>query len=350
MSSRAPRPRTLVFGAIDFAALAPAGFISSAAGSPSATPRAVFATPARFPTADDVVVAWPHRYLAAGGAGGIDEHGDLRAPPTIRSSTSRCSDDARAWVSDDGGDGITQGDDRMDRLRAAGLTDAELVLSSPIGLDLRYPNPEETAVSIAADIIARRWGGGDARWPILPDGSTADAGSGRVQELLNSTTPFLGGRALGRMQVPGPFEYERATSVDRHRIVGSVGEGAGVRRQARPAADDESCASPAEVPRGHQRPGPELGYVVVAESNNPNLVRLGAMTRHREILDSDALAAVCPIFPRCRAGDRRPGGPQPRGTLGGSLCQADPAETCRPCAPFWMRGVPGRKGPQVNVR
>jgi xanthine dehydrogenase accessory factor len=52
-------------------------------------------------------------------------------------------------------------DDRMERLRAAGLTDAELSkLSSPIGLDLGGRTPEETAVSIAADIIARRWGGG----------------------------------------------------------------------------------------------------------------------------------------------------------------------------------------------
>jgi xanthine dehydrogenase accessory factor len=49
----------------------------------------------------------------------------------------------------------------MKRLRAAGLTDAELSrLSSPIGLDLGARTPEETAVSIAADIIAKRWGGG----------------------------------------------------------------------------------------------------------------------------------------------------------------------------------------------
>jgi xanthine dehydrogenase accessory factor len=52
-------------------------------------------------------------------------------------------------------------DDRMKRLRAAGLTDADLSrLSSPIGLDLGARTPEETAVSIAADIIAKRWGGG----------------------------------------------------------------------------------------------------------------------------------------------------------------------------------------------
>ncbi len=51
-------------------------------------------------------------------------------------------------------------DDRLARLREAGLTDAELQrLSSPIGLDLGARTPEETAVSIAAEIIARQWGG-----------------------------------------------------------------------------------------------------------------------------------------------------------------------------------------------
>ena len=51
-------------------------------------------------------------------------------------------------------------DDRMARLREVGLTDAELQrLASPIGLDLGARTPEETAVSIAAEIIARQWGG-----------------------------------------------------------------------------------------------------------------------------------------------------------------------------------------------
>jgi xanthine dehydrogenase accessory factor len=55
-------------------------------------------------------------------------------------------------------------DDRTDRLREAGLTEAELArLSSPIGLDLGARTPEETAVSIAAEIIALRWGGGGLR-------------------------------------------------------------------------------------------------------------------------------------------------------------------------------------------
>ncbi|MEK1273653.1 xanthine dehydrogenase family protein subunit M [Mycobacterium ulcerans] len=65
---------------------------------------------------------------------------------------------------------------------------------------------------------------------------------------------------------------------------------------------------------------PELGYLIT----DPTLVRIGAMARHREILESEALAAVCPIF---RDAERVIADPvvRNRGTLGGSLCQADPA-------------------------
>ena len=64
--------------------------------------------------------------------------------------------------------------DRLERLREAGVTDAELErLSSPIGLDLGSRTPEETAVSIAAEIIALRWGGqGGAAEPAWTPGST----------------------------------------------------------------------------------------------------------------------------------------------------------------------------------
>ena len=55
-------------------------------------------------------------------------------------------------------------DDRLSRLREAGLSEAELDrLSSPVGLDLGARTPEETAVSIAAEIIASQWGGRGAR-------------------------------------------------------------------------------------------------------------------------------------------------------------------------------------------
>ncbi|WP_204080702.1 XdhC family protein [Mycobacterium riyadhense] len=165
VSSYAPRPRMLVFGAIDFAAaLARQGsFLGYRVTVCDA--RSVFATSARFPTADDVVVDWPHRYLAAeAAAGAIDErtvvcvltHDPKFDVPVLEVALRLPK------VGYVGAMGSRQThDDRMERLRAVGLTDAELSrLSSPIGLDLGARTPEETAVSIAADIIARRWGGG----------------------------------------------------------------------------------------------------------------------------------------------------------------------------------------------
>ena len=73
VASYAPRPRMLVFGAIDFAAAVArqGSFLGYRVTVCDARP--VFATPARFPTADEVVVDWPHRYLAAqADAGAID--------------------------------------------------------------------------------------------------------------------------------------------------------------------------------------------------------------------------------------------------------------------------------------
>jgi xanthine dehydrogenase accessory factor len=165
VSSYAPHPRMLVFGAIDFAAaLAQQGsFLGYRVTVCDA--RSVFATPTRFPTAEEVVVDWPHRYLAAQAeVGAIDErtvicvltHDPKFDVPVLEVALRL------PRVGYVGAMGSRQThDDRMDRLRAAGLTDAELSrLSSPIGLDLGARTPEETAVSIAADIIARRWGGG----------------------------------------------------------------------------------------------------------------------------------------------------------------------------------------------
>ncbi|WP_204804431.1 FAD binding domain-containing protein [Mycobacterium riyadhense] len=125
------------------------------------------------------------------------------------------------------------------------------------------------------------------------------------------------------MQVPGPFEYERATSVD-HAIglLDRLGD------TARIVAGGHSLlpmmklriANPEYLVDINDL-APELGYVIT----DPTLVRIGAMTRHREILESDRLAAVCPIF---RDAERVIADPvvRNRGTLGGSLCQADPAE------------------------
>jgi carbon-monoxide dehydrogenase medium subunit len=125
------------------------------------------------------------------------------------------------------------------------------------------------------------------------------------------------------MQVPGPFEYERASSVD-HAIglLDRLGDGAMI------VAGGHSLLPMMKLRIANPEYlidindlAPELGYVVT----DPTLVRLGAMTRHREVLESDPLAAVCPIF---RDAERVIADPvvRNRGTVGGSLCQADPAE------------------------
>ncbi|WP_170301261.1 XdhC family protein [Mycobacterium botniense] len=164
VASHAPPPRMLIFGAIDFAAaLARQGsFLGYRVTVCDA--RAIFATPARFPTADEVVIDWPHRYLTAQA-----EQGAIDARTVICVLTHDPKFDVpllRVALRLDVGYVGAMGSrrthhERLNRLRAAGLTDAELSrLASPIGLDLGARTPEETAVSIAAEIIARCWGGG----------------------------------------------------------------------------------------------------------------------------------------------------------------------------------------------
>jgi len=163
VASHAPRPRMLIFGAIDFAAaLAQQGaYLGYRVTVCDA--RAVFATPARFPAADEVVVDWPDRYLAAQA-----ERGEIDARTAICVLTHDPKFDVpllqvalRLPVGYVGAMGSrATHKDRLERLREAGVSDAELSrLASPIGLDLGARTPEETAVSIAAEIIARRWGG-----------------------------------------------------------------------------------------------------------------------------------------------------------------------------------------------
>jgi xanthine dehydrogenase accessory factor len=164
VASHAPRPRMLIFGAIDFAsALARQGaFLGYRVTVCDARP--VFATPARFPGAEEVVVDWPDRYLAEqAAAGSIDSRTaicvlthDAKFDVPVLQVALRLPQVGYVGVM---GSRRTH-EDRMARLREAGLTDAELGrLASPIGLDLGARTPEETAVSIAAEIIARRWGG-----------------------------------------------------------------------------------------------------------------------------------------------------------------------------------------------
>jgi xanthine dehydrogenase accessory factor len=167
VASHAPRPRMLVFGAIDFAAaVARVGaFLGYQVTVCDA--RSVFATSKRFPDADEVIVDWPHRYLRKEiDAGRVDSrtvvcvltHDPKFDVPVLEVALA----ERFAYVGAMGS--RRTHDDRMKRLREAGVGEEALaLLASPIGLDLGARTPEETAVSIAAEIIAARWGGGGAR-------------------------------------------------------------------------------------------------------------------------------------------------------------------------------------------
>ncbi|GFG53773.1 carbon monoxide dehydrogenase [Mycolicibacterium agri] len=125
------------------------------------------------------------------------------------------------------------------------------------------------------------------------------------------------------MQVPGPFEYERATSVAHAvSLLDRLGDSAMM------VAGGHSLlpmmklriANPEYLVDLNDLVG-ELGYITV----EPTVVRLGSMVRHREALQSADLNAVCPIF---RDAELVIADPvvRNRGTVGGSLCQADPSE------------------------
>ena len=168
VSAFAPKPRMLVFGAIDFAAaVARVGsFLGYQVTVCDARP--VFATTTRFPGADEVVVRWPSDYLQDEvDAGRVDARTviavlthDPKFDVPLLEVALRLPDVGFVGAM---GSRRTH-DDRLARLREAGLTETELArLSSPIGLDLGARTPEETAVSIAAEIVALRWGGAGER-------------------------------------------------------------------------------------------------------------------------------------------------------------------------------------------
>ncbi|MFF2479178.1 XdhC family protein [Streptomyces sp. NPDC058066] len=170
--SFAPRPRMLVFGAIDFAAAVARVGAFLGYWVTVCDARPVFATHARFPDADEVVVDWPHRYLQAqADTGEIDGRTvmcvlthDPKFDIPLLEVALRLPDFAYIGAM---GSRRTH-EDRLHRLQEAGLTPEEIErLSSPLGLDLGARTPEETAVSIAAEIIARRWGGSGGRLTTL---------------------------------------------------------------------------------------------------------------------------------------------------------------------------------------
>ncbi|MGW0843932.1 XdhC family protein [Streptomyces sp. NPDC002787] len=159
VETRVPPPRMIVFGAIDFAAaLVRAGkFLGYHVTVCDARP--IFATRVRFPEADDIVVDWPHRYLRRTETDSrtvlcVLTHDAKFDVPLLKTAL-------RMPVAFVGAMGSRRTHaDRDRRLREVGLTDRELArLRSPIGLDLGARTSEETALSIAAEIVAIRRGG-----------------------------------------------------------------------------------------------------------------------------------------------------------------------------------------------
>ncbi len=124
------------------------------------------------------------------------------------------------------------------------------------------------------------------------------------------------------MQVPAPFEYERATSVD-----DALARLARLGPDARIIAGGHSLlpmmklrlATPEHLVDINDLTN--LAYIDEAGSE----IRIGAMTRHRQLLESELLGRAHPIFH-----DAEPTIADPvvrnRGTIGGALCQADPGE------------------------
>ncbi|HWH28531.1 MAG TPA: XdhC/CoxI family protein [Mycobacteriales bacterium] len=158
-----PPPRMLVFGATDFAAAVSRVGVFLGYRVTVCDARPVFATPKRFPEAHEVVCAWPHRYLA-----------DELAADRVDARTVMCvlTHDPKfdvpllqvALPSPAGYVGAMGSrrthDDRLRRLREAGVPQLQLDrLHSPIGLDIGARTAEETAVSIAAELVQVRWGG-----------------------------------------------------------------------------------------------------------------------------------------------------------------------------------------------
>jgi xanthine dehydrogenase accessory factor len=153
-------PRMIIFGAVDFtAALAK---VAKVLGYRVVVcdARAVFATVQRFPMADEVVNDWPDRYLAKVG----DELGPRDAVCVLthdhKFDVPAIAAAVKTRVGYLGAMGSRRTHEgRVERLREAGVGDADIArVLSPIGLDVGARTPEETAISICAEIIALRTG------------------------------------------------------------------------------------------------------------------------------------------------------------------------------------------------
>jgi len=172
VESWAPPPQMLIFGAVDFtAALAK---VAKVLGYRVVVcdAREIFATKRRFPMADEVVVAWPGSVFAERGAalGPRDAVCILTHDPKFDVPAIEGALASRAGYIGVMGSRKTHAK-RMERLAEVGISGAALDrVLAPIGLDIGARSPEETAVSICAEIIARHTG---RHAPSLRDGTGA---------------------------------------------------------------------------------------------------------------------------------------------------------------------------------
>ena len=158
-SFTAPR-RMIIFGAVDFAAALSQAATLLKYSVTVCDARPIFATRARFPQADEVVVDWPQRLLARIGP-------SLTTRDAVCVLTHDAKFDVPAIVAALGTEvgylGVMGSRnthrDRLERLGAEGVSPESLErLHAPVGLDIGALTPEETAISICAEIIAERAG------------------------------------------------------------------------------------------------------------------------------------------------------------------------------------------------
>jgi xanthine dehydrogenase accessory factor len=160
VESWAPPPQMWIFGAVDFTAAL--SRVAKVLGYRVVVcdAREIFATRRRFPAADEVVVSWPGLLFDKRGSqlGSRDAVCILTHDPKFDVPAVQGALATKVGYVGVMGSRKTH-DKRMQRLREVGTTDAELArLMSPIGLDIGARTPEETAISICAEIIARRTG------------------------------------------------------------------------------------------------------------------------------------------------------------------------------------------------
>ena len=170
-----PAPRLIVFGAVDIAASLCTVARACEWRPYVIDPRARFATPSRFPDAEEVVAAWPEEAVAR--LGGIDPATSivvLTHDPKLDDAALLLALRSPARFVGAMGSRRAQAK-RRERLLAVGISDEELErLSAPVGLDLGAIAREETALSIMAEIVAERHG---------REGGRLAEGKGRIHEV-----------------------------------------------------------------------------------------------------------------------------------------------------------------------